>query len=168
MKEYWKPVVGYENLYEVSNLGKVRSLNFDGSNKTKIMTPYDVHGYKRIRIFKNKVPRSTGVHRLVAEAFICNPDKKEFVNHKDGNKSNNSVDNLEWATHSENTLHAFRVLKVKPHGGKKKRAVKIIETGQIFSSVKEASTCGYNRSSIISCCQGRYHTANGYHWEYVN
>lgn len=167
MEEIWKPVVGYENLYSISNFGRVKSLNFDGSKQEKIMSPYMVHGYKRIRIFKNKKARSVGVHRLVAEAFIPNPDNKPFVNHKDGNKSNNITSNLEWVTQSENTIHAFEVLKIKAHGGRQKKRVRIIETGQIFESVKEASLAGYNRSSIISCCQGKYHTASGYHWEYV-
>lgn len=167
MEEIWKPVIGYENLYSISNFGRVKSLNFNGSKQEKIMSPYTVHNYKRIRIFKNKKACSVGVHRLVAGAFIPNPDNKPLVNHKDGNKSNNTVTNLEWATQSENAIHAFKVLKIKAHGGRQKKKVRIIETGQIFESVKEASLAGHNRSSIILCCQGKYHTASGYHWEYV-
>ena len=168
MEEIWKPIKNYEGLYEISNIGRIKTLKFSGGDKPKIMSPYDVHGYKRIRIFKNKKQRSTSIHRLVAEAFLPNPLNKPFVNHKDGNKSNNVVTNLEWATESENVAHAFRVLKIKAHGGRKKKRVRIIETGQVFDSIKEASSYGYNRSSIIMCCEGKYHTASGYHWEYID
>lgn len=168
MKEEWRDVPGYEGLYKVSNIGRVKSLNFDGSSEERIMTPYDVHKYKRIRLFKNKTPKSVGVHRLVADAFIDNPENKPYINHIDGNQSNNHVINLEWCTQSENTIHAYRVLGFKASGGREKKRVRLVETGQIFGSIKEASRItGHNRTSIISCCKGRYKTSNGMHWEYV-
>lgn len=169
MREEWKPVVGYEKLYEISNLGRIKSLKYRGGKGQKILSTYNVHGYKRVRLFDGTTVRSTGVHRIVAEAFLDNPSSKQFVNHKDGNKSNNRLDNLEWVTGSENVAHAFRILHVKRAGGVKKRAVKNIDTGKIYGSIREAAKkTGHNRTSIISCCKGRYKTANGQHWEYTN
>lgn len=168
MKEEWKSVVGYEGLYEISNLGRIKSLNFDGTKRERIMSPYLVHGYSRIRIFKNSKPRSVGVHRLVAEAFIANPDNKPYVNHINGDKSDNRAANLEWCTQSENTIHSYRVLMNKASGGREKKKVMLVETGQVFESIKEASKMtGHNRTSIISCCKGRYKTVNGMHWRYL-
>lgn len=169
MEEIWEPVVGYENLYEISNLGRIKSLKYRGGKKQKILSTYNVHGYKRVRLFDGRTKHSTGVHRIVAEAFLDNPESKQFVNHIDGDKGNNRLENLEWATRSENTIHAFRVLKVKRGGGLEKRAVKNIDTGEIYSSIQEASRkTKLNRTSIISCCKGRYKTVNGQHWEYIN
>lgn len=169
MREIWKPVIGYEKLYKISNLGRIKSLKYRGGKKQKILSTYNVHGYKRVRLFDGITVRSTGVHRIVAEAFLANPDSKQFVNHKDGNKSNNHLDNLEWATRSENAVHAFRILHIKRGGGVEKRAVKNTDTGEIYSSIQEAAEkTGHNRTSIISCCKGRYKTVNGQHWKYVN
>ena len=155
-------------LYQVSNFGRVRSLNFDGSGKTKLMHPYKVHGYLRIRIFKNGSCSSVGVHRLVARAFLPNPKNLTIVNHLDGNKANNIVTNLEWCTQSQNACHAYRVLGCKASGGKPKRKVVCLDNDKVYSSVKQASIdAGINRTSIISCCKGRYTTAGGLHWAYA-
>ena len=107
-KEIWKPCVGFEGLYEVSNLGNVRSLNY--RNRIgfvhNLFLSASKQGYLTVH-FKN---REYKVHRLVATAFIPNPENKRCVNHLDGNKQNNNVTNLEWCTHSENTRHKFDVL----------------------------------------------------------
>lgn len=112
--ELWKPVKGYEGLYEVSTTGRIRSIErtvphsksgtrrFPASEKM----PTDVHGYLYCYLYKNGKGRRFAVHRLVAEAFIPNPDKKPEVNHLDGNKYNNCVENLEWVTRKENVRHA--------------------------------------------------------------
>lgn len=168
MEEVWKDVPGYEGLYKVSNIGKVMSLNFDGTSQPRVMNPYNVHGYKRLRLFKDKNKVSIGVHRLVAMAFIPNPENKPFINHKDGDPNNNTVENLEWATHSENITHAYRVLGAKASGGRAKKSVRLVETGQVFTSIREASRAtGHNRTSIISCCKGRYKSVRNMHWEYA-
>lgn len=167
-KEIWKDIPGYEGRYQVSNFGRVKSLNYDGSRKIKIMTPYDVHGYKRVRVFKDKQAISIGVHRLVAKTFIPNPKNKSQVNHIDGDKGNNRLENLEWTDRSENLIHAYRVLGHKSSGGVPQKRIKNLDTGAIFSSIKEASVLtGVNRTSIISCCKGRYKTAGCQKWAYL-
>ena len=113
MNEIWKPVVGYEGLYEVSNFGNVRSLArevcYRKNGKTiirhvesRVLKPGNRHGYKGVGLCKNGKQKCKQVHRLVAEAFIDNPNSKQEVNHIDENTSNNHVNNLEWVTHIEN------------------------------------------------------------------
>ena len=120
MEEVWKDIAGYEGAYQISNLGRVKSLPRQGTRSTKekiraISLTHD--GYERIRlIFKGK-DETKRVHRLVAEAFIPNPEKKETVNHIDGNKLNNSVSNLEWTDRHEQMHHAYKNNLKKPMGG---------------------------------------------------
>lgn len=106
--EIWKDVIGYKGLYKISNFGRVRSFVLGGNNGCILLQSTHKQGYKRIRLSDGNSSLSYLVHRLVAIAFIPNPDNKETVNHLDGNKANNSVENLEWATQSENNKHAFR------------------------------------------------------------
>lgn len=100
--EVWKEIRGYEGIYEISNKGVVRRMSY---NLSKGVT-YD--GYPLVILTRAGKRSTKTIHRLVAEAFIDNPENKPAVNHKDGVKSNNALDNLEWATYSENTLHALR------------------------------------------------------------
>lgn len=112
MTEIWKPVVGYDSFYEVSNLGKVRSLQ-DNLGRPRLLVRKQTtraSGYKTLEL-KGK---HFYVHRLVAAAFICNPKNKPMVNHKDSNPSNNHVDNLEWVTQSENIQHGYDFGNIKP------------------------------------------------------
>lgn len=115
--EVWKEVLGYEDLYEVSNLGKVRTKvgktthsDRHGSRVWKqriLKQKTDKNGYKRVNLWKNKMSKTFLVHRLVAIAFLDAVDGKNYINHKDGNPSNNYLENLEWCTHKENLMHAF-------------------------------------------------------------
>ncbi|HRF69797.1 MAG TPA: NUMOD4 domain-containing protein [Candidatus Pelethenecus sp.] len=109
MKEVWKDTVGYEGLYLVSNLGKVYSLRRNKVYKEFI----EKNGYNRISVIKNGVRKKELVHRLVAKTFIPNPQGKLCVNHKDNNRSNNKVDNLEWVTQKENIQHAVAQKRFK-------------------------------------------------------
>lgn len=103
----WKPVVGYEGLYEVSNTGLVRSLN---KLKGRILTPIKrKNGYLNICLYKNCKQVTKLVHRMVAEAFIPNPDNLEMVNHKDEDRTNNHVDNLEWCTRAYNQVYSMNL-----------------------------------------------------------
>jgi len=122
MKEIFKPIIGHEGFYEVSNLGNVRSL----INRFKLKGVFNMKlettnkGYKRVYMSKPVRIRKS-VHRLVAEAFIPNPKNKQLINHIDNDPSNNRIDNLEWCTYSENLLHAQkqgRLYEAQAKGGK--------------------------------------------------
>src|SRR4051794_10511209 len=107
--EKWLPVCGFEGLYEVSSFGRVRSLARPYCTG-KIRTPTNEHfGYFRIDLWKNSKRTPKKIHRIVAETFLPNPLHKREVNHKNGIKADNRVENLEWATSSENKLHAYRL-----------------------------------------------------------
>jgi hypothetical protein len=104
--ELWKDISGFEGIYQVSNLGRVKSLKFG----EKILKPGDTgNGYLKVILFKNKRSIGCKVHLLVAHAFIPYIPNKNLVNHKDGNLNNNSVNNLEWCTHKENIYHSRHV-----------------------------------------------------------
>ena len=105
MKEIFKDIENYEGLYKVSNLGNVKTLRKRKGN-TKLLSPNDIgNGYLRVSLYKNGNQKNIFVHRLVAKAFIANPENKPEVNHKDLNPKNNNLDNLEWVTRRENTIH---------------------------------------------------------------
>ena len=130
MEEIWRDIPNYEGLYQVSNLGRIKSLPKIINNgrsygkimvsNEKIMKPrYDKDGYLRIGITKNKKQKIICVHRLVAFAFIPNPQNKKQINHINGIKDDNKLENLEWVTNSENQLHSIYKLGNKPHEFKK-------------------------------------------------
>lgn len=103
MKEIWKDIPGYEGSYQVSNLGRVRSLNYNHTGEIKLLKQgTDKKGYKRVSLYKNGKEKKYPVHRLVAITFISNPNNYKEVNHKDEDKSNNNVNNLEWCTREYN------------------------------------------------------------------
>lgn len=149
--EIWKDVIGFEGIYQVSSFGRVMSIDRMTIHKTygtKVFKPsknlklQDNKGYKCIRFSFNGKGVSREVHRLVAIAFIPNPENKKCVNHIDGNPSNNHVSNLEWNTYSENNKHAYdNKLKVAKRLGENKCSKKVIDTvtGEIFTSVTEAA-----------------------------
>ena len=138
--EEWLPVAGYEGLYEVSNLGRVKRLSNRGTCKEKILKPQlQRDGYIRVDLSKKGQKKRFPIHRLVAIAFIPNPENKEQVNHQNGNKLDNRLENLNWTTRKENIAHAYETGLVK----KKENQIIAthLDTGEQrqFKSQKEAS-----------------------------
>ena len=175
VNEIWKPVKGYEGLYEVSNLGKVKT--FHPKENNIILKPYLMkNGYMQVCLYSKTTRKKLFVHRLVAEAFIPNPDNFTQVNHIDENKQNNCVENLEWVTHLQNMAYGTRLKRQAKTLIANEKLLKPVccfskngELLQIFKSVKEASEItGANQTSISRCCKGRpkYNTAGGYVWKY--
>lgn len=175
--EKWKDVKGFEGWYEVSNIGRVRSVERDikhscgkvQKNPSKIKKP-QLHksgkGYHTLQLFKNSKHFKRYVHRMVAEAFIPNPLNKPQVNHIDGNPKNNHVDNLEWVTSLENMQHANenRLLDLR-------KPIRRISTSgklQEFDSVKEAAKsvgANYPNGVADACKQNKMY--KGYFWVYL-
>ena len=109
MNEIWKDILGYEGLYQISNLGDVRSLNYNHTGEIKLLKQStDKYGYKRVGLFKNGKEKKYLIHRLVAMTFIPNPDNLPIINHKDEDKTNNNVNNLEWCTYEYNNNYGTR------------------------------------------------------------
>lgn len=155
-EERWLPVVGFEGLYEVSSLGRVKSLNYNKTGMEHILK-HRKHrgGYMQVCLFKNGKIYYPLIHRLVAIAFIPNPENKREVHHRDGNKHNNCVSNLQWVTSKEH----------RDKDSSKK--VMCVETGKVYPSSKEvARQFGVSHSNIIACCRGKQKTTKGYHWQY--
>ena len=171
--EIWKPIAGYELLYEVSNLGRVKSLKRN-TTVGGIMKLQINRGYVQVSLCKQGRHCTKKLHRLVAEAFLPNPYAKPEVNHKDGNKKNNRVSNLEWSTGSENINHAFSTGLNKAGKNNKfsSKEVEMYTTNgmfiKTFPSMMEAQRqTGVNHCNIQGCCVGRNRTAGGYTWRYA-
>lgn len=173
MNEIFRDIEGYEGSYQVSNLGNIKSLNYKNKNIEHLLSQgINQFGYKFVVLYKDNKQKNFRVHRLVASAFIPNPNNYKIVNHKDGDKQNNSYDNLEWCTYSENLIHAYHTGLMKPHfinNGKNKKKVKCIETGVIYESVIEASkNTGFHFNNISQCCIGKQKQTHGFHFCFVN
>lgn len=160
MEEQWKEIQNHKK-YMVSNLG--RFLNKE-SGKVYEGKP-DKKGYKRVCLSEDGKRFLLFTHREVAKAFLPKIDGKQYINHKDGDKGNNELNNLEWCTPKENSVHAFKCLGVK---AKNKRPVMCIETGIVYDSCLNASKAvnGFN-SAIVRCCRGEKRHYKGYSWKYV-
>ena len=179
MSEIWKPIEGTGGKYEVSNTGKIRSLNYRMTGTTaELKQQPDKKGYLRVRVKNKAFPyTSFKVHREVAIAFIPNPGNKPQVNHKNGDKTDNRVENLEWATNKENADHAMdnklwgNVLAASSRTNNQRKTAIIatnIKTGEKtrYDSMSEAERV-IGTKHINAVISGQRKQANGYRFEYA-
>lgn len=160
--------MGYDGLYQVSNYGNVRSLYF---SKVRLLSQFNVKGYLCVYLYdKNHTKKKWYVHRLVASAFLPNLDNLPEVNHKDENKSNNCVDNLEWCDKKYNNNYGNRNYYISLNNVKKTKVDQYDLSGKYlktYNSIREACTELNLRSSGISnCCAHRISNSGGYIWRY--
>ncbi|ELO82259.1 TPA: endonuclease [Salmonella enterica subsp. enterica serovar Enteritidis] len=167
MNELWRDISGYEGLYQVSSRGAVRSLprkdaaGHHRKGKT-LKNNIGTTGYPQVGLCKNGKLITTCVHRLVAESFLPNPASFNFVNHIDGDKTNNIISNLEWCTQQQNIVHAIRtglnIAKdgIKSHSFKSPIEATNISTGKTFMlfGTKDIEAHGFNNSSVYKCVNG--------------
>lgn len=145
MEEEWRPIKGYEGLYEVSNMGRVKSLH---ANEEIVLKQAEYrNGYMGVSLSKDGTVNMKLVHRLVAIAFIKNPNNYEFVNHKDGDKKNNTVGNLEWCTRSYNTKHAYDH-KLMTRNEQKKSVILYKRYGEYDSITEAAEALGVEPQTL--------------------
>ncbi len=186
MTEVWKDVEGFEGFYQISNYGRLKS--FKQLREGRILSLNNKNGtyLSVILTAKNKEPRSTRMHRLVSEAFISNPDSLPEVNHKDCNRQNNHVDNLEWVTHEDNMQHALanhkgmfdgmitynKHVRPKPIAMVDKRTgaiLKVFDTGS--EAAKATGVCGRNILQVANKTEYKpgltRKQAGGYIWRFA-
>lgn len=176
MKEVWKDVVGYEGLYEVSNLGEVRSLLHGEPRLLKPAANIYRNGYMQVVLRKDGKSRVHRIHRLVAIAFIPNPDNLPEVNHKDENTANNNVDNLEWCTKLYNLNYSNIPQRGKEYViaaamNMRTPVVKYDRRGNllgIYNGIREAGReTGIDSKSISACCNGKATYTKQYIWRFL-
>lgn len=189
--EEWKDIEGYEGYYQISSLGRVKSLGRTykvvrkGSTYNRIIREHIMQltknedGYLRVSLAMEKKKRAFLVHRLVASAFIPNPLNKPCINHLDENKTNNKADNLEWCSVWENSTYGNRCKKIgeksskTPHTWLYKSVLQYSLQGILikeYKSLREAANAVGAKSTagIQSCCVGRLKSSMGYIWKYNN
>lgn len=162
MKEIWKTINKYPE-YKVSNIGRVKSIKF---NKERILKTQNVNGYQRVILFSDGKYKNMYIHRLLAEAFIPNPDNLPEVNHRNEIKTDNRLENLEYCDAKYNMNFGTRTQRAAKS---KSKPVRCIETNIIYPSSKEVQRkLGFAQGNISNCCNGKIKSAYGYHWEYVD
>ena len=155
-----RDIQGYEGLYAVTEDGRVWSYY-----SNKFLSPgKNTYGYLQVRLYKNGNSSLHLVHRLVASAFIPNPDNLEQVNHKDEDKTRNWVDNLEWVTAKENSNYGTRTAR---SAKKRSRVVYCVELNRTFESTRAAERELRVGHHISECCKNQQKTCGGYHWKYI-
>ena len=180
--EIWKDIKDYEGLYQVSNLGNVRSLDMTIIQLHHWSNQYVKHiykgrllkgsknsnGYRTITLHKGKKTEKRLLHRMIAEAFIPNPNNYNYINHKDNNPSNNNVNNLEWCTQSYNIKYAYEQGNKTPPNTKEINQLKNGNILRTFISISDAERkTGIKGANISKCCRKLRNYAGGYQWEYA-
>ena len=194
MNEIWKTAVYdsevYEELYKVSNFGRILSLNYRNTGKAKLMTPFDNgDGYFQVNLWKNRKRKTCFVHRLVGEVFLPNPENKPCINHKiegdEGKKINmvffnkdGSVDekrtSIEWVTYKENNdygTHNERMAKTQSNGKLSKPVLQLSLSGDLireWPSTHECGRNGFDSSAVAKCCRGEQKTHKGFRFMYAD
>lgn len=167
MKEIWKDIPGYEGLYQVSNFGQVKSLNYWRKKEEKILKPKHSSLYYVVCLCKNGASKYRTIHSLVAECFIPNIEKKKQINHINGDKHDNAVTNLEWVTPRENVLHSVHTLNNNPREWSK-TPVRCVETGDVFDTQVEAAKAYHtSQGAIGNSARKNRPLAGGFHWEFI-
>lgn len=157
--EIWKDIKSYEGLYKVSNLGRVKSLNYGRTGKEQILSlVLQNSGYLQVGLCKNGKVKKFKVHRLVAQAFIDNSDNLPQVNHIDQNKLNNQAINLEWCDNQYNTRYSF---------AKKIGSFKDGKLIKVYEAIQDVKTGGFNVGNVWSALNGRYKSSGGFQWNYL-
>ena len=170
--EIWRtPIdkgIKYEK-FQVSNLGRIINLNYYNTGEPKMMEPFvGGNGYLCVNLYKNRKQKMCYVHRLVAEAFIPNPDNLTEVNHIDEDKTNNRVENLEWKSHKGNCNHGTRNKRMAK--AMSKTVLQLTLNGEFvreWESTQECGRNGFDQSSVSACCNGKQKSHKGYKWCYV-
>ena len=193
MTEQWRTAVYdgelYEGLYKVSNLGRILSLNYKNTGKPDLMNPStNTSGYLQVVLWKNGKTKKCLVHRLVAQTFLPNPEKKPCINHKiegdEGKKINMVIFNedgtvdeerttIEWVTYEENNNYATRnerVSKTLTNGKKSKKVLQLSLSGELIREWESTNECGrngFNQSAVVKCCRGKLKTHKGFRFMYA-
>lgn len=174
VEEIWKPIKGYEGLYEISNWGRVKSLNYRKTGRAELMKLVkSKKGYLTVMLHKNGKYKKFFVHRLVASTFLENPDNLPFINHKDEDKKNNKVGNLEWCNNKYNSNYGTRNHKISStntNGKLSKPVLQFTLSGYLIKewvSMAECTRNGFQQSAVCRCCKGKQKSAYGFKWCYA-
>lgn len=178
--EIWKDIPGYAGIYQVSNLGRVKSLQrvitrengWEQTINERFLKQANLNGYKIVGLRKKDFHKTYLVHVLIAKSFIENPHKKQFVDHIDTNRSNNNVSNLRWVTRLENNNNPITLSKLKLSARDISKPVLQLKNGVIvkeYNSINEAAKInGFSPIAICKVCKGERKNHKGYMWRYKN